>query len=58
VWGIFDKLQLNVKADVLMLDVIAADNLANNPMGIAHQFIYGNSLIDAVLLQIGVQGNY
>jgi hypothetical protein len=58
VWGLFDKLQLNVKADVLMLAVLPADNLATNPMGIDRQFIYGNSLIDAVILQLGITGNY
>jgi len=58
VWGLFDKLQLNVKADILMLDVLPADNLADNPMGIDKQFIYGNSLIDAVILQLGLLGNY
>jgi len=58
VWGVFDKLQVNVKADVLMLDVLPADNLANNPMGIDKQFIYGNNLIDAVILQLGLTGNY
>ena len=58
VWGLFDKLQLNLKGDVLMLDVLAADSLADNPMGIDHQFIYGNSLIDAVILQLGLTGNY
>jgi len=58
VWGLFDKLQLNVKADALMLAVLPADNLAENPMGIDRQFIYGNSLIDAVILQLGITGNY
>lgn len=58
VWHLFDKLQLNIKADVLMLDVLPADSLADNPMGIDKQFIYGNSLIDAVILQLGLTGNY
>jgi hypothetical protein len=58
VWRLFDKLQLTAKVDVMMLDVIAADNLADNPMGIDHQFIYGNSLVDAVVLQLGLIGNY
>ncbi len=58
VWGLFDKLQLSVKADILLLDTLAADNLANNPAGIDKQFIYGNSLIDAVILQLGLTGNY
>ena len=58
VWGLFDKLQVNAKVDVLMLDVLAADSLTDNPMGIDRQFIYGNSLIDAVVLQLGLLGNY
>jgi hypothetical protein len=58
VWGLFDKLQLHVKADVLLLDVLPADSLADNPMGVDKQFIYGNNLIDAVILQLGVMGNY
>lgn len=58
VWGIFDKLQLNAKADILFLDLLAADSLANNPMGIDKQFIYGNSFVDAVILQLGLLGNY
>lgn len=58
VWGLFDKLQVNAKADVLLLDVLAADSLEDNPMGIDSQFIYGNSLIDGVVLQLGVTGNY
>ena len=58
VWGLFDKLQFNLKADILMLAVLPADDLVNNPMGIDKQFIYGNSLIDAVTLQLGLLGNY
>ena len=58
VWHIFDKLQLNLKADILMLDLLPANNLADNPMGIDKQFIYGNSLVDAVILQLGLLGNY
>jgi catechol 2,3-dioxygenase-like lactoylglutathione lyase family enzyme len=58
IWGLFDKLQVNLKADILMLDVLAADNLADNPMGVDKQFIYGNSLVDAVILQLGLTGNY
>lgn len=58
VWGMFDKLQLHVKGDVLLIDNLAADSLADNPMGIDRQFLYGNHLIDAVVLQLGLQGNY
>ncbi len=58
VLGLFDKLQLNVRGDLMMISVLAADSLANNPMGIDKQFIYGNSLIDAVTIQLGLLGNY
>jgi hypothetical protein len=58
VWGLFDKLQFNARADVLLLDVLAADSLADNPMGIDKQFIYGGSLIDAITLSLGLTGNY
>jgi hypothetical protein len=58
VWGLFDKLQLTLRGDILMIDVLPADNLAENAGGIDKQFIYGNSLIDAVILQLGLHGNY
>jgi hypothetical protein len=58
VLGLFDKLQLNVKGDIMMIDVLAADSVADNPMGIDKQFIYGNSLIDAISIQVGLLGNY
>lgn len=58
VLGMFDKLQLNVRGDIMLIDVLAADSAANNPMGIDKQFIYGNSLIDAIVIQAGLLGNY
>ncbi|MBA3457663.1 MAG: DUF3570 domain-containing protein, partial [Deltaproteobacteria bacterium] len=58
VWGLFDKLQFNLRGDLLFMDVIAADDTASNSAGIDTQFIYGNSLIDAVTLQLGLLGNY
>jgi hypothetical protein len=58
VWGLFDKLQLHVKADIMMIGVVAADSVAMNVVGIDKQFIYGNSLIDGVALQLGLLGNY
>ena len=58
VWGLFDKLQLHMKADIMMIDVVAADSLEMNVDGIGKQFIYGNSLIDGVVLQLGLLGNY
>ena len=58
VLGLFDKLQLNLRGDIMLISVLNADSLASNPMGIDKQFIYGNSLIDAVVLQLGLLGNY
>lgn len=58
VWHLFDKLQFNLKGDVLILGQIAADSTLVNPMGIDKQFLYGNGLLDAVILQLGLLGNY
>jgi len=58
VWGLFDKLQFNLRGEVLFLDLVAADDTAANSAGIDTQFIYGNSLIDAATVQLGLLGNY
>ncbi len=58
VWHLFDKLQFNVKADVLFLDNLPDEAPGTNPMGISQQFIYGNNFVDAVILQLGLLGNY
>jgi hypothetical protein len=56
VWGLFDKLQLLARGEVMLLSHLAAD--ADNPMGIDKQFINGGGLLDAVVLQLGLLGNY
>lgn len=58
VWGLFDKLQLNLRGEMMLIDLLAADSLEANAGGIDTQFIYGTSLIDAVTLQLGLHGNY
>jgi len=58
VWHLFDRLELNLKGDVLLLDQLAADSTIDNPMGISRQFLYGNGLLDAVILQLGLLGSY
>jgi hypothetical protein len=58
VWGLFDKLQLHAKGELMLIDVVAADSLEMNVDGIDRQFIYGNSLIDGVVLQLGLLANY
>ncbi len=56
VWGLFDKLQLLAKGEIMLFDNLAAD--AGNSAGIDKQFINGGSLIDAVVIQLGLLGNY
>ncbi len=58
VWGLFDKLQFNLRGEMLFLDLLAADDTEANSGGIDNQFIYGNSVIDAITLQLGLLGNY
>jgi uncharacterized protein DUF3570 len=58
VWGLFDKLQFNLKGDILLLDQLPADSSLDNPMGIDKQFLYGTGFVDAIILQLGLLGNY
>jgi len=58
VWGIFDRLNFNVKADVLLLDQLAAPAPGPNLMGINKEFLYGNGLLDAIVLQLGLLATY
>jgi hypothetical protein len=58
VWGLFDKLQLNLKGDLLFLFPVAADRPEDNPMGIDKQFLNGNGILDGEMLQFGLLGNY
>jgi hypothetical protein len=58
VWGLFDKLDFNIKADLLILDQLPADSSLDNPMGIDKQFLYGTGLLDAVIFQLGLLGTY
>lgn len=58
VWGLFDKLQLNLKGDLLFLLPVAADRPEDNPMGIDKQFLNGNGFMDGEMLQFGLLGNY
>ncbi len=58
VWGLFDKLDFNIKGDLLILDQLPADSTLDNPMGIAKQFLYGTGLLDAVIFQLGLLGTY
>jgi hypothetical protein len=58
VWGVFDKLQLTLKADLLMLDELAADDPDRNLRGRDRQFLHSGQLLDAFTLAIGILGDY
>ena len=58
VWHLFDRLQFELKGDILLLDQLPTEDPSLNPMGIGKQFLYGNSLLDAVVLQLGLLGTY
>lgn len=58
VWGLFDKLQLHIKADVLFLDELAADDPDANPVGRGSQFLTSDQLLDAFILQLGISADY
>ena len=58
VLGMFDKLEFNLKGDALRFRELAADDPSANPLGRDNQFLVGGGLIDAVVLQLGLTGNY
>jgi uncharacterized protein DUF3570 len=58
VWGIFDRVQLNLKSDIFLLENLPADDLDANPDGIDTQFINGGKLIDAFTVQLGLLLDY
>lgn len=58
VWGLFDKLQVHMKADVLFLDELAADDPDSNPVGRDRQFLTSDQILDAFILQLGVSADY
>jgi hypothetical protein len=58
VWGLFDKLQLNLKADLYLLHELAADDPAANPAGRDSQFLTSGQTLDAFALALGLLANY
>lgn len=58
VWGLFDKLQLNLKADLYLLHELEADNPAANPAGTGGQFLTSGQALDAFVLGLGILANY
>jgi hypothetical protein len=58
IWHLFDRLQLEAKGDIMLLDQLPAEDPSTNPMGIGKQFLYGNGTLDAVILQLGLLATY
>jgi hypothetical protein len=58
IWGMFDSLQLNLKGDLLLLDELAADDTAANPVGIENQFLNSGQFLDGFVLQLGLLLRY
>ncbi len=58
VWGLFDKVQVNLKADMLFLSELAADDPEANLAGRDRQFLSADQLIDSFILQFGVLASY
>jgi hypothetical protein len=58
VLGLFEKLQLNVKGDFLLMDEMAADDPEQNFGGRETQFLTSGQFIDAIVIQLGVLADY
>lgn len=58
VWGVFDKLQINLKGDVFFLGETAADDPDGNVGGRDTQFLSSGQLVDAIAISVGVLADY
>jgi hypothetical protein len=58
VLGLFDKVQLNLKADLYLLRELYADDPTANPVGTDTQFLTSGQFLDAFALGLGVLANY
>lgn len=58
VWGLFDLLELNLKADLLFLTEQPADDPAANLAGTDRQFLTSDQLFDAFSLSLGLDAQY
>jgi hypothetical protein len=52
--GVFEEVQLNLKADLLYLTELPANPESENRVGRTDQFLSAGSLIDAFVLQLGI----
>jgi hypothetical protein len=58
VWGVFDEISFNLKADMLLLDELPADSSELNTEGTDRQFLNAGQFLDAFVLQLGVLMRY
>ncbi len=58
VWGVFDEVSLNLKADLLLLDELPADPSELNLEGTDRQFLNAGQFLDAFVLQLGLLLRY
>jgi len=58
VWGLFDEIIFNVKADVMFYKELEAESTGPNPMGISGQYVTSTGLVDAIILQLSLRLKY
>lgn len=58
VFAFFDSLRLNLKADVMLLQELPADDIDANIAGIDRQFLNSGKALDAFVLQLGLLLTY
>ncbi len=58
VWGVFDQVRLNLNADLLFMQELAADDPAANPEGIDREFLSSGQFFDGFVLQLGLLLSY
>jgi hypothetical protein len=58
VWGVFDELRFNLKADVYFFEELPADDIEANLAGIDRQFLSSDQFLDAFTLQLGLLLRY
>jgi hypothetical protein len=58
VWGFFDQIHINLKADLYLLDELPSDPIENNREGIDRQFLSSGQALDAIVLQLGLLFQY
>ena len=56
--GIFEELRLNLKADLMFLDELPADDSSANPVGIDGQYLSSGRLFDGFILQLALALRY